>query len=312
MHAITVSEYGAAPALTEVPAPQLRAGQVLIKVRAAGMNPMDQAIANGFFRAMMPASFPLILGADLAGVVEAVGDGADKFRPGDEVFGQLLVPPIGSAGTYAEHVAVAADAPLARVPEGLDPVVAAALPTAGATALQIIESLGPLDGKTLLIVGAAGGIGSFATQLAAKAGAHVIAVARTSAKERLRGYGAEETIDYVAVSVPDAVRRGHREGIDILVDLANDADGFANLALLVRSGGTVVTTRFVADVKGLASRGVNAVNFQLHISKDLLERLADAIVSGRIAAPPITRIRLEDVPALKRNGDSGGKTVITL
>jgi NADPH:quinone reductase-like Zn-dependent oxidoreductase len=312
MHAITVSEYGAAPALTEVPDPQLRAGQVLIKVRAAGMNPMDQAIANGFFRAMMPASFPLILGADLAGVVEAVGDGADKFRPGDEVFGQLLVPPIGSAGTYAEHVAVAADAPLARVLEGLDPVVAAALPTAGATALQIIESLGPLDGKTLLIVGAAGGIGSFATQLAAKAGAHVIAVARTSAKERLRGYGAEETIDYVAVSVPDAVRRGHREGIDILVDLANDADGFANLALLVRSGGTVVTTRFVADVKGLASRGVNAVNFQLHISKDLLERLADAIVSGRIAAPPITRIRLEDVPALKRNGDSGGKTVITL
>ena len=100
--------------LTEVPDPQPGPGQVLIKVDAAGMNPMDRTIADGGFKEMMPASFPLVLGADLAGIVEAVGDGAGRFLPGEEVFGQLLIAPLGSAGTYAERVAVGEDVPLAR------------------------------------------------------------------------------------------------------------------------------------------------------------------------------------------------------
>jgi NADPH2:quinone reductase len=312
MHAITVSGYGAEPKLTEIADPQPGARQVLIKIEAAGINPMDRAIASGFFKAQMPATLPLILGADLAGIVEARGPGADTFLPGDKVFGQLLIVPLGSTGTYADRVAVADDAPLARIPKGLDPIVAAALPTAGATAMQIVESLEPLDGKTVLIAGAAGGIGSFATQLAANAGAHVIAVARAAAEERLRDYGVEEAIDYVSVSVLDAVRRTHPDGIDVLIDLANDADAFAKLASLVRQGGTALSTRYAADTKALASHGVTGINFALQISKGVLERLADAIVSGRIASPPITRIKLEDVPALRPNGDAGGKTVITL
>ena len=147
MRAITVNEYGAAPALTEVPDPHPGPGQVLIKVEAAGMNPMDRSMAAGAWKEQMPGSFPFVLGADLAGVVEAIGRGADRFKVGEEVFGQLMVAPLGSAGTYAEHVAVAEDAPLARRLEGLDPIVAAALPTAGVTALQIVESLGQLRGK---------------------------------------------------------------------------------------------------------------------------------------------------------------------
>jgi NADPH:quinone reductase-like Zn-dependent oxidoreductase len=94
MRAITVNEYGAPPVLTEVPDPQPGPGQVLIRVEAAGMNPMDQVIADGRPQEMMPASFPLVLGADLAGVIEAVGEGAHKFSPDDEVFGQLLIPPV--------------------------------------------------------------------------------------------------------------------------------------------------------------------------------------------------------------------------
>ena len=310
MRAITVTEYGAAPALTEVRDPQPGPGQVLITVEAAGMNPVDRTIADGGLKDTMPATFPLILGVDLAGVIEAVGEGASKFSQGDEVFGQLMIAPLGSTGTYAEHVAVSEDAPLVRVPKGLDPTVAAALPGAGATGLVIVESLEPLSGKTLLLVGAAGGIGSFATQLAANAGARVIAVARASANDRMRTYGAAETVDYTAGSVPDAVQRMHPDGVDVLIDVASDGDEFATLASLVRAGGTAVTTRYVADTEALASRGVSGVNFRLEVSSGLLERLADAVVSGRIVAPPITRVQFDDVPALNGRPTAGGKTVV--
>lgn len=312
MRAITVNEYGATPALTEVPDPEPGSDQVLIKVRAAGVNPIDRAIADGALKEMMPASFPLILGADLAGVVEAVGEEATRFTRGDEVFGLLMIPPLGSTGTYAEHVAVGEDAPLARVPKGLDPVVAAALPGAGATALAIVESLEPLSGKTVLLVGAGGGVGSFATQLAANAGAHVIAVARASANDRMRTYGAAETVDHTAVSVPDALERTHPDGIDVLIDLANDGDDFAALASLVRRGGTAVTTRYAADTEELASHGVTGLNFRLEVSSELLEQIADAVVSGRIVVPPITRIQLDDASALNGRPITAGKTVIAL
>ncbi len=312
MRAVAVSEYGAMPALIEAPDPQPGPGQVLIKVEAAGINPFDRMIADGALQAIGPARFPLVLGVDLAGVVEAVGEGADRFAPGEEVFGQLLIAPWGSAGTYAERVAVSEDAPLARVPHGLDPLVAAALPTAASTALEIVESLEPLTGKTALLVGAAGGVGSFATQLAANAGAYLLAVAGADAGDRLRSYGAAEVIDYTAGSVPDAVRRAHPDGIDVLIDLASDADGFAALASLVRSGGTALKTRFqyAADVEALASRGVAGVNFEQHVSSGGLEQLADAVLSGRIVAPPITRISLEDVPDLRGGPGAEGKTVI--
>ena len=313
MHAIAVNEYGAEPALVELPRPRPGPGQILIKVHAAGTNPMDRNIANGAWRARTPSTFPLVLGADLAGVVESTGAGVTKFEPGDEVFGQLLIPPLGSTGTYAEYVAVTEDAPLAMVPDDLDAELAAALPTAGGTALQIVASLEPLANKTVLIVGAGGGVGSFATQLAASAGAHVIADARGSEAERMRSYGAAETVDYTAVSATEAVRGAHADGIDDLIDVASDADTFAELASLLRSGGTAVTTRYIADAENLAARGVTGVNFQSHVSTELLEELADAVVDGRIVEPPITKIELEDVPsALSRGGNlGGGKTVIT-
>ena len=101
-----------------------------------------------------------------------------------------MIPPLGSAGAYAEYVAVTQDATLARVPAGLDPVTAAALPTAGGTAMAIAESLAPLDGKTVLIVGASGGVGSFLTQFTAHAGAHVDARAPRAEAGRMKGYGA--------------------------------------------------------------------------------------------------------------------------
>src|SRR2546429_294640 len=125
MRAVVVSEYGGTPVLAEVPTPQPGPGQILMRMRAAGMNPMDRTLASGDWQPA-PATFPMVLGADGEGVVESVGEGTKRFSRGDDLFGQLLIAPIGSAGTYADYVVVTEDAPLARVPDGLDPVLAAA------------------------------------------------------------------------------------------------------------------------------------------------------------------------------------------
>jgi NADPH2:quinone reductase len=114
MRAVTVAEYGAAPGVAEIPTPKPGQGQVLIKLRAAGMNPMDLALASGAWKPM-PATFPIVLGADGAGVVEELGEGTSTYSVGDDLFGQLLIAPLGSAGTYAEYVAVSEDAPLVHV-----------------------------------------------------------------------------------------------------------------------------------------------------------------------------------------------------
>ncbi len=314
MRAVVVNEYGGTPAVAEVPTPQPGRGQVLIKLRAAGMNPMDRTLASGDWRPM-PATFPMVLGADGAGVVEGVGEGVTRFSAGQSAFGQLLIAPLGSAGTYAEYVAVTEDAPLALVPDGLDLVLASALPTAGMAGLSLVELVGPLTGRTVLIVGAGGGVGTFATQFAVAAGARVIANVRDTDADRMRSYGAAETVDHTAVSLAEAVRKAHPAGIDVLFDLVSDSHRFANLAALVRSGGTAVTTVYVADADALKADGITGINFALQASSNLLDRLADAIVTGRIAAPPITRIALDDAPTVLSEGNDRpveGKTVIIL
>jgi NADPH2:quinone reductase len=256
-----------------------------------------------------------VLGSDGAGVVEKLGERTSRFAVGDDLLGQLLIPPLGSAGTYAEYVAVTEDAPLALVPSGLDDVVAAALPTAGGTGSALIDLLGPLADKTVLIAGAGGGVGSFATQFAANAGANVIANIRAGDAERMRAYGAAETIDHTAVLLPDAVRQAHPDGIDALIDLVSDSADFAALASLVRPGGTAVTTLYVADEEALRAAGVTGINFALQPSSELFARVAEAVADGTIAAPPITRISLDEAPAAlnpARGRHISGKTVIRL
>jgi NADPH:quinone reductase len=314
LRAITVTEYGATPAMAEIPTPEPGPGQLLLKLRAAGMNPMDRMLATGDWKPM-PATFPMVLGADCAGVVEQLGEGASRFPVGDDLFGQLLIAPLGSAGTYAEYVAVTEDAPLARVPTGLDDVVAAALPTAGGAGLALVDLLEPLADKTVLIVGAGGGVGSFATQFAANAGGNVIANVREDDAERMRAYGAAEAIDHTKVPLVDGVGQAHPDGIDAVLDLVSDAEGFAVLASLVRPGGTAVTTQYVADEEALRAAGITGINFALPASSELFERVAEAVADGRIVAPPIARISLEEVPAAMSSARArpvSGKTVITL
>jgi NADPH:quinone reductase-like Zn-dependent oxidoreductase len=313
MRAVVVTEYGGKAGIVELPAPEVAPGQILIRIAAAGMNPMDRSIAGGVWRSVMAASFPMVLGFDVAGIVEDVGEGTTRFGVGESVMGQLLLPPVGAFGTYAEYVAVAERATLTRIPSGVDPTVAAAAPTAGMSGLAIVDSLSPLDGKTVLIVGAAGGVGSFVTQLAADAGAKVIANVRQENVARMQTYDVTEIVD-IAAPLAQVVARSHPDGIDALIDVVNDADDFASLAALVRNGGSALTTRYVADIDALAANGVTAINFQLPASSELLERVAE-VLTRTIIPPPIKLISLVDAPAaFDGEGEPlfDGKTVIVM
>ena len=316
MRAVTVAEYAATPSLVELPIPEPGPGEILIKLQAIGVNPMDWLLASGAIKPM-PAQFPMVLGTDGAGVVEQLGEGASKFAVGERLFGQFLVGPIGSTGTYAEYVAVTEDALLAPVPSELDETVAAALPTAGMTGLKLVDLVEPLADRRVLIVGAGGGVGSFATQFAASAGGKVIANVRADDAERARGYGAVETIDHTDVALPDWLLQTHPDGIDALIDLVDDAPAFDALTRFVKPGGTAITTQFVADEEALRDGGITAVNFRIlrQMSRELLARVAQAVASERIASPPIRQITLEEAAASldpTRPRQSGGKTVITL
>jgi NADPH:quinone reductase len=314
MRAVTVSRFGQSPTVVEISTPVAGPGQVLIKLAAASINPMDAKLASGEWRPA-PVSFPMVLGLDGAGVVEAVGEGTTRFSPGERVFGQLLIPPIGASGTYAEYVAVTAEAPLAQVPIGLAFDVAAAAPTAGTTGLSLVDLLEPADGQVVLIAGAGGGVGTFATQFAHNAGASVIAFINATAKRRMRSYGVQEIVVRSQQSVIETVRSAHPDGVDVLIDLVSDASAFASKASLVRPGGTAISTRYVADVEGLQSRGIRGVNFALRQTSELLERVGRALAERTVTVPPITYVALDDVPALfesQGRPNPDGKTVIIL
>jgi NADPH:quinone reductase-like Zn-dependent oxidoreductase len=204
---------------------------------------------------------------------------------------------------------------LALVPPGLDLVGAAALPTIGGAGLTLVESLEPLEKKTVLVVGAGGGVGSFALQYAVSAGAQVIANVRAPAEDRVRSYGVVQTIDDTTVPVVETVRQTYGDGVDVLIDLVSDADSFSSFVSLVRPGGTAVSTRYVADPGALSASGVRGINFVLNETSEVLERVAKDLVEGLIVAPPITRIGLEEVPSAMSSSPHRrleGKTVIVL
>lgn len=313
MKAVTVSAYGERPELTAREKPIAGPGNILIRIQAAGINPMDSSIAAGAWESRMPAVFPLTLGVDVAGIVEEVGDDASAFAAGDAVFGQLLVAPLGSSGTYAEYALAPIDAALAAVPSTVTGVVAASLPTPAGTALDIIDHLGALEGKQVLIVGAAGAVGSAVTQFAVNSGAVVTTVASEADAQRLAGYGASGNVDRATGPVPQAVRALRPDGIDVLIDLANDADAFADLATAVlRADGVALTTRFVANLDALREAGLNGINFATTITADLLGRVASAVVDGVMVPAPVTEVALDDVPAFLADGATrpAGKAVI--
>lgn len=312
MRAIAVEEFRGEPHLIEVAQPVPKPEQLLVKIAATALNPFDWKVADGIMQAM-PTVFPLILGQDAAGTVTAVGHNVTRFKNGDRIFGQFFHAPVGE-GTFAEYAVASQKGALALLPPEIDFPTAAALPTAGMTALALIEALELEPGATVLIVGATGGVGSFATQLAANKGLRVLATAGAPGEaERLRRLGASEIYTSRDEALIAEVQQNHSQRIDGVIDLVSKPVGLTALAGLVRQGGCVLTTVFSADEKALRARGLRGGNFEVRASSSLLERLVDFVTSGKLTVPIESTISLVEAPAAiarSRAGHSKGKTVI--
>ena len=268
--------------LVDLPDPEVGPGGVLIRIHAASVNGFDVFQAGGQLTAMMEHAFPTVVGRDFAGVVEAVGAGRTDLAVGDEVFGFVPTTPPLHDGTYAEALA-GAGLVLARKPAGLSFEVAAAIPLAGSTALDSVDAVEIGPGHTVLVVGATGGVGHIAVQLAASRGATVIATAKTGDEEAfVRGLGASETVDYATGDVAESLRGRFPDGVEALIDAVNRGDAFTRLAELVRSGGRVATTLGAADVDALAARGVRATNIMGAPTPEKLSSLAELAVAGTL------------------------------
>jgi NADPH:quinone reductase-like Zn-dependent oxidoreductase len=314
VQAVAVPRFRVSPELMDLPLPVAGPGELLVRVHFAGINPFDWKIADGVLDGYRPHVFPLILGVDAAGTVANVGAGVNRFQVGDRVVGQFLHDPVGT-GTYTELTTVPQSIGVVKVPAELPLPEAAALPTAGMTALAALDALRLSRGASLLLVGASGGVGSFVTALAGPQGLRVTAVARESSSARLRAMGVADTIDPTTSEPVDALRRRHPSGFDGLIDVMSDRTGFDRYATLVRPGGTALTTTYVADLPALERSGRRGVNLDLQPNAELLGKLIRQLIEHRLPVPLERRVRLSEAPAALaelKTGRGHGKTVIEL
>ena len=320
MKAAVIDGYGGSDRLVvrEVPDPGPPGpGQVLVRVRAASVNPLDWKIRNGSMRLLMPARFPLILGSDAAGEVVAIGPEVTRLQPGDLVFGGADVNRHG--GSYAELVLMR-EAALAAKPDGLSFVEAAALPVAGQTALQALRDKGELvAGEKVLINGASGGVGHFAVQIAKALEARVTAVASGRNQDFLRQLGAQETIDY---EVEDFA--GRDEEWDVIFDAAATRQYADCEPALARDGGIYVTTLpgpklFVwialTALGGLFGQGKRARAISVKHRAEDLDLLARMAGQGKLRPHLAEVYPLERIAVAQDHSESGhvrGKVVVRI
>jgi NADPH:quinone reductase len=284
MRALILPSFEDPPNVGEVPVPDMADDQVLVRVHASSINAFDAMIAAGMLKGMMEHRFPVTIGTDVSGVVESVGSAVTRFAPGDEVFGAV---PTGSElhdGAFAEFAVLAEDRNIAPKPGAVGFLEAASLQVAGSTALAAIDTIDPPDADPVLIIGATGGVGSFAVQLAARRGATVIATGLPGDEGYLRDLGASEVVDYTA-DVAAAVRARYPGGVRGLVDAVNSSDGFADLTELLSGDGVAASIRGAADPERVRTPGAKAVNVNGSDDPALLELLADLVATGKIRVP---------------------------
>jgi NADPH:quinone reductase-like Zn-dependent oxidoreductase len=311
MRTIAEKKFGGPIALMDLPTPEIRAGEVLIRVRAAGVNPFDWKVADGELKGELEHRFPLILGFDAAGMVERVGADVTGLAEGDEVYGYLFKPVIGG-GTYAEYVRAPA-AIVAKKPESVSFAEAAALPVPGLTAMDLVDAVDPKEGEIVLIVGATGGVGSYAVQLAARRGAHVIATARQANEAFARELGASEMVDHTRRDLLNAVQMIHPGGIEAIIDVVSERDELARMAGLLKEGGRLASSVYAADIESLAQRGIKATNVGVHPDARRLEELARMVDAGELTVRLERTFPLERAPEAldeSRTGHVRGKIVL--
>src|SRR5436309_13582836 len=272
IHAIRIHDYGDANQLKleQIPQPEPQEGEVLVRVYAAGVNPVDWKLRAGWMKNFWPSTFPYVPGADLAGVVEKVGSGVTSFQAGQEVFGR------SSQGSYTEYGIAPANT-LALKPKSLSFDEAATIPVGATTAWQGLFDHGNLQsGQRVLILGGAGGVGLFAVQFAHWKGAHVISTASTRNVDFVRSLGAETVIDYTKTHVEDEVHD---------IDLVFDTVGGAALTTAwptLKRGGTLVSIAGQPDAAKARELGVRTANFSAQVTSELLGTFAQLIDEGQI------------------------------
>lgn len=314
MRAIAISEFGAVPEVMDIPEPVAGRGELLVRITAAGFNPFDLKVADGAMKDHVEHRFPLILGSDGAGVVDAVGPGVTEFRPGDRVYGKFMHPERG-LGSYAEFGVVAVDGPVAPIPDGMILEQAAAVPTASMTGYTLVE-MADLDvGATVLIVGATGGVGQAATQLADQVGAYVIATATPEEADMMRDLGAREVIDYTAGPVNEQVLAAHPDGINAIIDMVTPPNAIEPLVNLLKPGGVILSTIWALNPDALAAREVRGINVLGESSGSLLATLADLVDSGRLRVHIESQVPFSDAVGMLREAHrtpTRGKTVVKI
>ncbi|MFD8276919.1 NADP-dependent oxidoreductase [Streptomyces flaveolus] len=309
MRAISQDTLGGPEVLREVELerPEPRPNEVLVRVRAAGVNPTDwKHRANGGFL----GEPPFVLGWDVSGVVEAVGIGVAAFRPGDEVFGMLSYP--FGHGSHAEYVTAPART-FTHKPAGIDHVQAGALPLVSLTAWQaLVERADLREGQRVLIHAAAGGVGHVAVQIAKARGAHVIGTASAGKHEFLRSLGVDETVDYRETDITEAVK-----DVDVVLDTIGGETSLRSLRVL-RPGGIVVSIlpvgseEFFEEAERL---GVRAVRMLVDADRADMREIAGLVESGRLRATIERTFPLADAAQAHELGETGrttGKLVLVV
>jgi NADPH:quinone reductase-like Zn-dependent oxidoreductase len=254
----------------DAPVPTLKAGEVLVRARATSVNPWDYKLASGAFRNFVPMDFPYIPGGEFAGEVEAVSKEVDHIKAGDAVYGNC---PLGS---YAQFVAAPAFS-VAHMPSSLTHLQAASVPLAAQTAFQGLFDHGHLEaGQTVLIHAAAGGVGTFAVQLAHWKGAKVIATASAANSDYLKSLGADQVIDYKSTPFDTVVK-----DVDVVLDLLGGDTQTHSFAVL-KQGGRMVATAQPPDQQLAARHRVRATMMQMKPTNERLKQLAELLDAGKI------------------------------
>jgi len=285
-----------------------------VRVRASSVNGFDVFVAKGIARGMMEHRYPVVIGKDHAGEIDALGEGVAGFAVGDEVTGIVPTEPHLWRGAYAEFVAVPLDGFIVHKPGNLDFKRAACLGLAALTAFHCVETVEASEGDVVLVVGATGGVGSYTIQLAAARGAKVVASALPQDEAWIRGLGADEIVDYSGDVVAAMLER-YPKGVDGLIVAAHVGDGFGALTELVKNGGRIVSTVGGADVEALAQRGVVATNVIGHTDPEAFARVVQMAADGALSVPITRTFTFDELPqALRLVGEerSRGKFAIKI
>ncbi|WDU60304.1 NADP-dependent oxidoreductase [Pseudomonas poae] len=291
-HAVLIRAYGGADAaqIAEIQKPAPEQGQVRVRVRAAGVNGIDWKVREGHLRNAFTLPLPIVLGAEMAGVIDAVGPGASRFSVGERVMGAM-----GGLGAYAEFVTVS-EASLSPTPETLDDVRAAAMPVAAVSAWNSLHHAGPLvAGQRVLIHGAAGGLGAYAVQYAKRAGAEVFATAGTADLEYVRSLGADGVFDYHAQRFETLVR-----DINLVLDYVGGEVLDRSWHVLAPDGVVVGTSS--PDILARTPANRRSLWFMNKPDPQLLEKLAREVASGTLQSRIGDVVGFSDIPkAIERN-----------